>query len=267
MWALNALPFAYGSVGATSSGVNYLGVALAWGIAYFAMIYATQHISAGYLNPAATVALVLVGKLPFLRGILYIIAQILGAIVGAGLVKGAASDPFNSGFGGANIHNGPFTKAGAFYVEIIATAILVWVILASLDLGHAFTEFGRHIAPLSPLAVGLTYFVLFLITIPVDGGCMNPVRSFGPAVIFNRNSVWHDQWIFWFGPLVGAIIGALAYELAFRHSYMPHAYTNSEVAPYGPGAGAGAGLGHNVGGVPHGGAMPHHGPTTAGEAV
>eukprot|EP00897_Mesotaenium_endlicherianum_P000701 jgi/Mesen1/10631/ME000894S10208 len=266
VWGANAANYPIGFVYShpnfplASRGVQsigYLGVAFAFGFAYFCTVFFTQHISGGYQNPAVTFALMLVGRLAFLRGILYMIAQLAGAVVGAGLVKGVHGRVFNAAIGGSCINNPPFSKGGAFFVEVVATAILVFFILSSTDIGYTTMFLGKHIQMLGPLLAGLIYFSLILITIPVTGGCVNPVRAFGSAAIYNADFVWHDHWIFWFGPLVGLLIGALLYEVLFRRSYTPLDHSTSDVAPaagapgYGAGApGAGYGAGAPGAGVP-----------------
>lgn len=244
------MPFVFAARGGVVTGasaitaftIGYLGIAFAFGCAYLLTTFATQHISGGYQNPAITLGLMMVGRLSILRAFLYMIAQVLGAICGAGLVKGAHYSVFNGALGGANIHNHPFSSGGTLLVEIIATAILIFVILASVDVGYNSFDYGRHIPVVSPIAVGWAYFALNLAVVAVDGGGFNPARAFGVACIINRRLVWDDQWIFWVGPVVGAIIGAIIYETIFRRSYISNFQQNANIAPDGSGmAGPGTG--------------------------
>ncbi|ONM53249.1 Aquaporin PIP2-1 [Zea mays] len=171
---------------AACGGVGVLGIAWAFGGMIFVLVYCTAGISGGHINPAVTFGLFLARKVSLVRALLYIVAQCLGAICGVGLVKAFQSAYFDRYGGGAN----------------------------SLASGYSRgTGLG---AVLAPLPIGFAVFMVHLATIPVTGTGINPARSLGAAVIYNKDKPWDDHWIFWVGPLVGAAIAAFYHQYILR---------------------------------------------------
>ncbi|GKV01213.1 hypothetical protein SLEP1_g13783 [Rubroshorea leprosula] len=158
-------------------GVGILGIAWAFGGMIFILVYCTAGISGGHINPAVTFGLFLARKVSLIRAFWYMVAQCLGAICGCGLVKA-------------------FQKA--YYNKY------------GVDL------YSKSMKVLAPLPIGFAVFMVHLATIPITGTGINPARSLGAAVIFNKKKAWDDQWIFWVGPFVGAAIAALYHQFILR---------------------------------------------------
>lgn len=191
-------------------GIGLLGVSLAFGLTVVTGAYALGIISGGHFNPAVSVGLV-VGK-RFAAAELpgYIVAQVLGAIVAAGILYLIASG--KSGFAGvggfasngygANSPGG-FSMAAVLLCEIVMTAIFLIVILGATA-KRAAGGFGG-------LAIGLCLTLIHLVSIPVSNTSVNPARSTGPA-LFAQTGALGELWLFWVAPIVGAIIGAIIYN-------------------------------------------------------
>ncbi|KAI5416756.1 Aquaporin PIP2-7 [Lathyrus oleraceus] len=176
-------------------GVGLLGIACAFGGMIFILVYCTAGISGGHINPAVTFGLFVGRKVSLVRALLYIIAQCLGAICGAGLAKGKG------------------TPLGA---EIIGTFVLVYTVFSATDPKGSARD--SHVPVLAPLPIGFAVFMVHLATIPVTGTGINPARRFGPAVIFNNDKAWDDQWIYWVGPFIGAAVAAIYHQYILRGS-------------------------------------------------
>lgn len=200
----------------TCGGVGILGIAWAFGGMIFVLVYCTAGISGGHINPAVTFGLFLARKVTLPRALLYIIAQCLGAICGAGLVKGWQRSFYEDTGGGANfVHNG-YTLGTGLGAEIIGTFVLVYTVFSATDPKRNARD--SHVPVLAPLPIGFAVFVVHLATIPITGTGINPARSFGAAVIYNRSHVWGDHWIFWVGPFVGAALAAAYHQYVLRAS-------------------------------------------------
>ncbi|XP_074582218.1 aquaporin PIP2-7 [Curcuma longa] len=195
-------------------GVGVLGIAWAFGGMIFILVYCTAGISGGHINPAVTFGLFLARKVSLVRAVLYIVAQCLGAIVGVGIVKGIMKHPYNSLGGGANQVNSGYSRGTALGAEIIGTFILVYTVFSATDPKRNARD--SHVPVLAPLPIGFAVFMVHLATIPITGTGINPARSLGPAVIYNQDKAWDDQWIFWVGPLVGALAAAAYHQYILR---------------------------------------------------
>ncbi|CAM6109753.1 unnamed protein product [Calypogeia fissa] len=195
-------------------GVGMLGIAWAFGGMIFILVYCTAGISGGHINPAVTFGLFLARKVTLPRALLYIIAQCLGAICGAGLVKGWQTSFYESKGGGANFVANGYTIGTGLGAEIIGTFVLVYTVFSATDPKRNARD--SHVPVLAPLPIGFAVFVVHLATIPITGTGINPARSFGAAVIYNRTHVWDDQWIFWVGPFIGAAIAAAYHQYVLR---------------------------------------------------
>ena len=152
-------------------------------------------VSGGLFNPAVTLALCLVGAVPLGRGACVFLAQMLGAMASAGVVKGLFPGPLavtTTLGGGTNVAQGLF-------IEMFLTAQLVFTILMLAVEKHKGTF-------LAPVGIGLSLFIAELAGVYYTGGSLNPARSFGPCVA--NGSFPHEHWIYWLGPFMGAIIAA-----------------------------------------------------------
>jgi len=201
---------------AACGGVGILGIAWAFGGMIFILVYCTAGISGGHINPAVTFGLFLARKVSLVRALLYIVAQCLGAICGVGLVKGFQSAYFVRYGGGANELSDGYSKGTGLAAEIIGTFVLVYTVFSATDPKRNARD--SHVPVLAPLPIGFAVFMVHLATIPITGTGINPARSLGAAVIYNKDKAWDDQWIFWVGPLIGAAIAAAYHQYVLRAS-------------------------------------------------
>ncbi|CAJ1955959.1 unnamed protein product [Sphenostylis stenocarpa] len=195
-------------------GVGILGIAWAFGGMIFVLVYCTAGISGGHINPAVTFGLFLGRKVSLVRALLYMVAQCAGAISGAGLAKGFQKAYYNRYGGGANTVSDGYNKGTALGAEIIGTFVLVYTVFSATDPKRSARD--SHVPVLAPLPIGFAVFMVHLATIPITGTGINPARSFGPAVIFNHDKAWDDQWIYWVGPFVGAAVAAFYHQYILR---------------------------------------------------
>lgn len=203
-----------GNTDAACSGVGVLGIAWAFGGMIFVLVYCTAGISGGHINPAVTFGLFLARKVSLVRAILYMIAQCLGAICGVGFVKAFQSAYYSKYGGGANMLSAGYTKGTGLAAEIIGTFVLVYTVFSATDPKRSARD--SHVPVLAPLPIGFAVFMVHLATIPITGTGINPARSFGAAVIYNKDKAWDDHWIFWVGPFIGAAIAAAYHQYVLR---------------------------------------------------
>ncbi|XP_065510331.1 lens fiber major intrinsic protein isoform X2 [Caloenas nicobarica] len=183
---------------------SVLGAALAFGLAQATLVQTLGHVSGGLVNPAITLALVMASQLSLLRALGYLLAQLLGALAGAGVLYGVTPAPVRGTLGLSALHPGVGPGQGTV-VELLLTAQFILCVLASVDERHD----GRPGS--AALPVGFSLALGHLFGIHYTGAGMNPARSFAPAVI-TRNFTNH--WVYWAGPLLGAALGAVLYEFA-----------------------------------------------------
>ncbi|RWV77817.1 hypothetical protein GW17_00061310 [Ensete ventricosum] len=204
---------------AACSGVGILGIAWAFGGMIFILVYCTAGISGlflflpfvfhavstqtwltvlwwrcaagGHINPAVTFGLFLARKVSLVRALLYMVAQCLGAICGVGLVKGFQTAYFVRYGGGANELSDGYSKGTGLGAEIIGTFVLVYTVFSATDPKRSARD--SHVPVLAPLPIGFAVFMVHLATIPITGTGINPARSFGAAVIYNKDKAWDDQ--------------------------------------------------------------------------
>ncbi|KAK4807301.1 hypothetical protein QYF61_006362 [Mycteria americana] len=183
---------------------SVLGAALAFGLAQATLVQALGHVSGGHVNPAITLALLLASQLSLPRALGYLLAQLLGALAGAGVLYGVTPASIRGTLGLSMLH--PSVGPGqGMVVELLLTAQFILCVLASFDDRHD----GRPGS--AALPVGFSLALGHLFGIHYTGAGMNPARSFAPAVI-TRNFTNH--WVYWAGPLLGAALGAVLYEFA-----------------------------------------------------
>jgi aquaporin Z len=190
-------------------GIGHLGVALAFGLTVLTMAYALGHISGAHLNPAVTLGLVTGGRFPASEALPYIIAQVLGAIVGSGVLYLIASGAPGFSVAGGLASNGygalspgKYSLASGFLTEVIMTLMFLIIIFGSTD--------KRTPAGLAPITIGLGLTLIHLISIPVTNTSVNPARSTGPALF--AGGQWLGQlWLFWVAPILGAVLAGLVY--------------------------------------------------------
>jgi len=191
-------------------GIGFLGVSLAFGLSVVTMAYAIGHISGCHLNPAVTVGLAAGGRFPTKEVLPYIVAQVLGAIIGAGVLYLIASGRIGftlaNGFasnGFAEHSPGKYGLGAAAIAEFVLTMMFLFVIMGATH--------GRAPAGFAPLAIGLMLTLIHLISIPVTNTSVNPARSTGPA-LFVGGWALEQLWLFWVAPLLGGAAGGLLYR-------------------------------------------------------
>lgn len=195
-------------------GVGILGIAWAFGGMIFVLVYCTAGISGGHINPAVTFGLFLARKVSLIRALMYMVAQCLGAICGVALVKAFQSSYYDVYGGGANELSPGYSKGTGLGAEIIGTFVLVYTVFSATDPKRSARD--SHVPVLAPLPIGFAVFMVHLATIPVTGTGINPARSLGAAVIYNQKKAWHDHWMFWVGPFIGAAIAAFYHQFILR---------------------------------------------------
>ena len=191
-------------------GIGLTGVSLAFGLTVVTMAYGIGHISGCHLNPAVSVGLWASGRFEASKLLPYIVAQVLGAVIAGGVLyliaSGKAGFELSGGFAsnGYGEHSpGKYSMVAALVCEVVMTMMFLIVILGSTD--------KRAPAGFAPLAIGLCLTLIHLISIPVTNTSVNPARSTGVAV-FVGDWALSQLWLFWVAPIVGAVLGALAYK-------------------------------------------------------
>jgi aquaporin Z len=191
-------------------GIGLLGVSLAFGLTVLTMAFAIGHISGCHLNPAVSVGLAVAGRFKWVDLVPYIIAQVLGAIVGAGVLyliaSGKVGFDVQAGLasnGYAEHSPGGYSLQSGFVSEIVMTFMFLLIILGATD--------KRAPAGLAPVAIGLGLTLIHLISIPVTNTSVNPARSTGPA-IFVGGWALAQLWLFWVAPILGAAIAGVVYR-------------------------------------------------------
>lgn len=198
-------------------GIGLLGVSFAFGLTVLTMAYSVGHISGCHLNPAVTLGLWTGGRFPARDVLPYWAAQVVGAVLAAVfllLIASGTSD-YNlatnglaqNGYGEAS--PGDFSLRAGFLIEVVLTAGFLIVILGSTD--------DRAPVGFAPIAIGLALTLIHLISIPVTNTSVNPARSTGPALIVGGLAL-QQLWLFWVAPLIGGVVGGVAYRGLFAES-------------------------------------------------
>ena len=194
-------------------GIGFVGVALAFGLTVLTGAYAFGHISGGHFNPAVSIGLMVGKRFPAAELPGYIIAQVLGGILGAFIIYLIASG--QSGFvidassagafatnGFGEFSPGGYSMMSALIAEIVLTAVFLIIIMGST----------HHQAPVgfAPIAIGLGLTLIHLISIPITNTSVNPARSTAVALFVGGESI-SQLWLFWVAPIIGAVIGGGIY--------------------------------------------------------
>ncbi|MDO5684082.1 MAG: aquaporin Z [Propionibacteriaceae bacterium] len=201
-------------------GIGFVGVALAFGLTVLTGAYALGHLSGGHFNPAVTIGAFCAKRIEAKAVAPYIITQVIGGIAAGAVlfliasgkdgfaIDGNAAGSFATNGFGALSPNG-YSLLAALVIEIVLTAIFLWVILGATDV--------RAPKGFAPIAIGLALTLIHLISIPVTNTSVNPARSLGVAV-FNPAALG-QVWLFWVAPIIGAIIAGVSYR--FLHAEAP----------------------------------------------
>lgn len=189
---------------ASGGTIGLLEIALAHGLVLAIMVSALMRVS-GHFNPAVTLGFLATRRIePTMAGV-YVVSQILGAVIGAYALKGLfPAEVFDAVRGGGQAISLDISGTQAFALEAIATFFLVLAV------------FGTAVDPQAPrvggFAIGLTLAVCILAIGPYTGASLNPARSFGPAV---ASGVYEGQLIYWLAPIVGGVLAAVLYDRVF----------------------------------------------------
>ena len=191
-------------------GIGLAGVSLAFGLTVLTMAYAIGHISGCHLNPAVTVGLWAGGRHPAGEVLPYVVAQVVGAVVGAfvlyTIASGKAGFDLAAGLasnGYAEHSPGGYSLGSGFITESVMTLMFLLIILGATD--------RRAPAGFAPIAIGLGLTLIHLISIPVTNTSVNPARSTGPALIVGDWAL-SQLWLFWLAPILGALVAGYLYR-------------------------------------------------------
>ena len=210
----------FGCGAAMRSGGDYVATGLTFGLTVVVMAYAVGRVSGGHFNPAVTLGAVLGGRLPWNQVGIYLAAQLLG-----GLLAGAALFGLNHGFEGfsseGNMAQNFFGDQGTGYawwaallLEVLMTAVFLWVILAVTD------ERNEVNVAMGPLAIGLALAMIHFASMSATGTSVNPARSIGVGVFAGTDAIV-QLWLFVVAPLLGAAIAGLTYPVLFGRGAEP----------------------------------------------
>lgn len=186
----------------TGGSIGVTGIAFAHGLAIATMVAAAGHVSGGHFNPAVTLGFAATGRLPAGTAAAYILAQLVGASIGALLLTATFPEAARQavGLGTPGLAQGVAAGTG-IVVEAVLTFFLVFVIFGvAVD--------ARAQRPVAPLAIGLAITMDILAGGALTGAAMNPARAFGPALF---SGVWNNHAVYWVGPAIGGVLAAWLY--------------------------------------------------------
>jgi aquaporin Z len=194
------------------SGLGLLGISFAFGLSVVVMAYAIGGITGCHINPAITIAMLVAGKIKVTDAIIYIIAQLIGALLAAfvlmqikGGMPGFTMGEWALGSNGwGEGYQNAYNTSAAFLTEAVLTFLFLFVIFGTTSRWGNSTMAG--------LAIGLTLVLIHLVAIPITGTSVNPARSFGPAV-FAGGKAMQQLWLFIVAPITGAIAAALVWRV------------------------------------------------------
>ena len=195
------------------TGVGFLGVlaiAMAFGLAIIAVAYAVGQVSGAHVNPAVSLAVFINGGLSFKDLVGYVLAQVIGAFAGSGLISFITTNSNLAGTGanGYGLLSGVgLTLPGAIVVEVVLTFVFVMTILGVTS--------SKATSNIAGIVIGLTLTFVHIIGIPLTGTSVNPARSLAPAV-FAGGEALSQVWVFILAPFVGAILAALVHKYFFK---------------------------------------------------
>ena len=197
-----------GSAAIAGSTLGTLGIAFAFGLAIVAIAYSVGRVSGGHVNPAVSLAMLINKKMDVKDFCGYIVAQIIGAFIGSGLLLFIINNTDLGDVGlGANgfgeLSAVGLSLVGAFIIEIIATCIFVFSILGVTR--------NDKFSSVAGLVIGLVLTLIHIVVIPLTGTSVNPARSLAPAVLVGGEAL-KQVWLFIVAPLIGSVIAAFAWK-------------------------------------------------------
>lgn len=193
-------------------GIGLAGVSLAFGLTVLTIAYSLGHVSGAHLNPAVTIGLWAGGRFSGKEVLPYIVAQVLGGIVAAGVLyviaTGNGSEVGNfaaNGYG--ELSPGHYSMTAALVTEVVMTGMFLLIILGATD--------ERSPKGFAGIAIGLGLTLIHLISIPVTNTSVNPARSTSQA-LFAGSGALAQLWLFWVAPVAGALIAGVIYKNVFE---------------------------------------------------
>lgn len=180
-------------------------ISLTFGIAVATIVWGIAHVSGGHINPAVTAGMLFARKITLVKAIFYIVAQCVGAIIGAALLRGFNPPHLDDALCPTTVSDA-ITSGKGFGVELVITFVLVFTVFASCDSAR------KDLNGSAPLTIGLSVTLCHMAAIKYTGASMNPARTFGVAVLLGE---FDNHWVYWIGPIAGGIIAALLYDLLF----------------------------------------------------
>ena len=200
-----------GSAVLAGSTIGFVGISFAFGLSLLAMVYAIGGISGCHINPAVSISMLAAGKLSVKDTVAYIVAQCLGAVVGAAalyvIAIGNPSYSLASNGLGQNGYDAAsplgFSMTSAFVAEVLLTFIFLLVIHGSIS--------EKVPKGFAGIPIGLSLVLIHLVGIPVTGTSVNPARSLGPAIIAGGTAL-NQLWLFWVAPIIGGLIAAVVWR-------------------------------------------------------
>jgi aquaporin Z len=200
-------------------GIGFLGVAFAFGLTVLTMAYAVGHISGGHFNPAVTLGLWSAGRCANKHVAPYIVAQVAGAIVGAGvlyLIASGKPDWVAGGFasnGYGDLSPGKYGLLSCLVTEFVLTFFFLFIIVGTTSKGAA--------AGFAGIPIGFALVLIHLISIPVTNTSVNPARSTGPA-LFAGGAYIGQLWLFWLAPIAGAMLAGYIARTLYEPAEIIH---------------------------------------------
>lgn len=184
------------------AGYGLLGIALVHAIVLSVMVTATMNVSGGHLNPAVTIALLATRRISAQDALVYIVAQLIGAVLAALALKNLLpSQVVRGALAGTPTIASTITLGKAIALEAVLTFFLVSAV------------FGTAVSPDAPkvggFAIGLVLFFDIMVGGPLTGAAMNPARAFGPSVV---SGAWTGHMVYWIGPVVGGVLAGLLWD-------------------------------------------------------
>jgi MIP family channel proteins len=208
-----------------SFGSDFAVIGLVHAFLLFGLIVMFGVVSGGHFNPAVTLAAWAIKRISTIDGVIYMLAQFSGAVLGALLCKGLLLDEGRAThYGAATVSPLLAGKFAGSIVEAVGTFCLVLVILAAVFSKKSFKDWA-------PLAIGTTLGFIVMVGGPLDGGSFNPARWFGPALVGNE---WGGVWPYLLGPIVGSLLAAAVFRFVLEAGGPPPTESPERIKPPAP---------------------------------
>ncbi|KAG5835596.1 hypothetical protein ANANG_G00245670 [Anguilla anguilla] len=177
-------------------------ISISFGLSYAVMVKCFSDISGAHINPAVTLAMVFTRRLNIVKAFIYLVAQCLGATAGSAILFVVTPESVRGRLGVTWVSSS-LTVFQAFMVELLITFQMIFVVYATSD------PKSTHLKGSAAVDIGLSISIGHLFAVPYTGASMNPARSLGPAIV---TGFWEDHWVYWVGPILGAIIAAALHK-------------------------------------------------------